>query len=233
MIERLPLGSLLILCAAQITTPAAAIDGEIIITQTKALEGGITPGDEAGFPITLTQSGAYRFGSNITPPADLDGIEVMEADITINLNGFRLHGMGTARTGIRGWGTGDNIWKDVYPSLTVRNGTIAGFYSSGIAGGSHSWIVENMRITANGGDGILIVGKAPRIVQSTITANRFSGINCNDFCHVESSLISGNSLGVAMFSGTIISTTITDNKVKGLVCYSPLECVSVNSNIKK
>jgi hypothetical protein len=60
----------LVLCTALIATPLAfAADGEILITQTRALQGGITPGDAPGFPITLTQPGAYKFASNITVPS--------------------------------------------------------------------------------------------------------------------------------------------------------------------
>jgi hypothetical protein len=100
MFRRLSLCTALALYTALIATPAAAVDGEILLTQTRALQGGITPGDAPGFPITLTQPGAYKFASNITPPPGQDGIEVKEADITIDLNGFRLHGMGVARHGI-------------------------------------------------------------------------------------------------------------------------------------
>lgn len=66
--QRLRVDTLIIFCAAQSITPAAGIADEILITQTKALQGGITPGDSPGFPITLTQPGTYKFGSDITPP---------------------------------------------------------------------------------------------------------------------------------------------------------------------
>ena len=123
----------LVVCTALIATPAAAIDGEILINQAKAIQGGITPGDVPGFPITLTRPGTYKFASNITPPpstifdtrrtATASLIEVKEPDVTIDLNGFRLHGQGRVEYGIS---------VPTHVSLTVRNGTIAGFQDTGI-----------------------------------------------------------------------------------------------------
>jgi hypothetical protein len=39
---------------------AAAVDGVIEINQAKALAGGVTPGDTAGFPVALSAPGSYR-----------------------------------------------------------------------------------------------------------------------------------------------------------------------------
>jgi hypothetical protein len=46
--------------AALALLPAAPAfaQGEIIITQAKANAGGVTPGDNAGFPVTLSRPGA-------------------------------------------------------------------------------------------------------------------------------------------------------------------------------
>ena len=227
--QRLRIGTLIIVCTAQSATPAAAIADEIFITQTNALQGGITPGDSPGFPISLTQPGTYMFGSDITPPPGVEGIVVQEADITIDLNDFRLNGMGApclsappgfspkCATGIVGYSA-----TTPYQNLTIRNGTIAGFSRDGISGNGYSWIVENMRITVNGAYGIVTDDEALRIIDSTITANGLSGIYCLGSCHIESNLIAGNgSYGVEVISGlgSLINNTIIDNKIDNVSCY--------------
>ena len=88
MLGRISSGTL-VLCMALIGTPAAAIDGEILITQAKAVLGGTTPGDAPGFPISLTLPGTYKFASNITPPPGQNGIEVTASDVTIDLHGVQ------------------------------------------------------------------------------------------------------------------------------------------------
>ena len=45
-----------------------AASGPILIDQNRALAGGITPGDEPGFPVTISKPGSYRFSGNLTLP---------------------------------------------------------------------------------------------------------------------------------------------------------------------
>ena len=45
---------------------AWAVDGVIEINQHRALAGGVTAGDTAGFPVTLSQRGSYRL-TGISP----------------------------------------------------------------------------------------------------------------------------------------------------------------------
>ena len=58
---------------AFIASPALA---QVVITQAKALAGNVTPGDAAGFPVTLSQPGAYILGSNLTVTGGKHGIQV-------------------------------------------------------------------------------------------------------------------------------------------------------------
>ncbi len=44
---------------------ARAVDGVILIDQSKAMAGNITPGDAPGFPVTISQPGSYRLSSNL------------------------------------------------------------------------------------------------------------------------------------------------------------------------
>jgi hypothetical protein len=47
--------------AALALLPAAPASAQVIlITQAKAVQGGVTPGDTAGFPVTLSRPGALE-----------------------------------------------------------------------------------------------------------------------------------------------------------------------------
>src|SRR5260221_3357918 len=46
-----------------------ATDGVILIDQSKALAGNVTPGDAAGFPVTISRRGSYRLSGALVAPA--------------------------------------------------------------------------------------------------------------------------------------------------------------------
>jgi hypothetical protein len=195
--------SLAILSAA----PALA-QGEILITQAKANAGNVTPGDAAGFPVTLSLPGSYEFAGNLQPPANKAGIRIASNDVTIDLNGFRLRGAGVATTGIYG---------DDFKSVTIRNGTISGFDNHGIYGSGRSWIVEDMRVVQNGAHGIFVNGFSTLVRGSTVTQNAGVGISCTSSCHIEDSTSSGNGgVGIDIDDGTVLGNVIIDNAGLGI-----------------
>ncbi len=194
---------------ALLATPAVAVDGEVLITHAKALNGNITPGDTAGYPITISRPGVYKLASNLPVPLDKDGIEVIAADVTIDLAGFRMHGQGKGRFGIAGG----------QASLTVRNGTIAGFKADGIFSTNtnigHSWIVENRRLTGNNRGAF--PGNLARVVNSTVTGNQLTGVACQVSCHIQGNLVSNNGNdGVTIISGTVLDNTVALNVRTGI-----------------
>jgi hypothetical protein len=136
--------ALCVAVAASLATPAFAA-GEILLTHAKALAGNVTPGDAPGFPITLSKAGSYQFASVIHPTAGSIGIQVTSPDVTIDMNGFRLHGSGVAFHGITGG----------VASVTVRNGTITNFRFDGIHGTGTAWLIQDMRVEDNNRNGIV------------------------------------------------------------------------------
>ena len=203
------------LSAVLFAGPAGA---QVKITQANAKAGNVTPGDAAGFPVTLSVAGSYRLGSNLYPGSGLDGILAESADITIDLNGFTISGgpasggFNNARVGINGQGD----------RLTVKNGTIGAFASSAIyAEGRHYVIVENMRIL-NSNVGIYTAsGLFTRIQNSTVATNRDNGIICGSSCHIEGTVVSSNqNAGIVIQSGTVLGNTIVENASVGVVVSS-------------
>src|SRR5207248_9135104 len=76
---------------AAIACPAYAVDGVVLINQSNALAGNVTPGDAPGFPVTISVSGSYRLSSNLTvPDANTTAIQITADDVTIDLNGLSI-----------------------------------------------------------------------------------------------------------------------------------------------
>jgi hypothetical protein len=192
-----------------VASPAAAIDGEVLITHTKALNGNVTPGDAAGYPVTLSQTGSYKLASNLQVPADKNGIVATATEVSVDLNGFRISGGNVAANGIVGTQLG----------LTVRNGTINFFKGDGIQMRGALLLVEDMRIEETRGRGVYENGAGvgfARILKSTIFGNGRNGIFCGQGCHIEGNNISRNGTpgdynGVHLISGTVLGNTIIGN----------------------
>jgi len=218
--------------------PAAAIDGEVLLTQAKALNGGITPGDTPGYPITLSRPGTYKLAGNLSASARKNGIQVTTHDVTIDFAGFRLHGGAVA----------NNAIVSSQNSLTIKGGMISLFRFNGIQGTGPFWIIDDMRVVFNGEDGIsgrdaarqwmitnsqvvengrqgiLILGAANRALVQDNVVNGNGGIGIFvEHGHVEGNMVSGNGhapdsfgSGVSVFDGSVVGNTITDNNSYGL-----------------
>jgi hypothetical protein len=201
-------------CVALAATPALAVDGQVLITQAKAVAGNVTPGDAAGFPVTLSRPGSYALGSDLLPGPGRDGIDVTAPDVSIDLNGFRLSGGpagGTNNSRIGIWGRGDR--------LTVTNGTIGAFENAAIHNVSRDYlIVENMRLINSLYGVYNYLGTFARIQNVTVATNTDGGVLCGHNCHVSDSNISENGgYGVFLYSGTVLGNTIMSNRLFGII----------------
>jgi hypothetical protein len=185
--------------AAFLASPAAALDGEILITQAKVNAGGITPGDASGFPATLSRPGRYKLSGNLVVPANQNGIDVTADDVVIDFNGFTVAGSppGQARSGVIAGGDG----------LRVANGTIVGFLTAGIRSLGENSVVEDMRIVSTG---VGVTASAGRVRNSTIV-DSFTGIDC-DGCLIEQNVVTGSTQdGMALTGGTALGNVIVGN----------------------
>jgi parallel beta-helix repeat protein len=188
--------------------PAAAIDGEVLITHAKALAGNVTPGDAAGYPVTISTPGRFKLAGNLFVPATKVGIQVTSKNVTIDLNGFTMQGSNVAHHGITGG----------VDSVTIKNGTIDSFKFYGIWGTGAYWIVESMRVVRNGSTGIVSYGSIGFSVRgSTVAENGHDGVSCSLRCLVEGNNISGNGAdGIYIISGLVLGNTIIGNSLFGL-----------------
>lgn len=148
-------GLLLLLVVGLCAAPVLASDGVIEINQVKVIKAG-------GFPYVISRNGSYRLTSNLyvtiaADPKNTGAIQVDAQDVTIDLNGFSILGPavcdGVPVTSCSNIGTGVGVNSGADVSVVVRNGTIRGMGSAGIAlrgGGS----VERIHAIGNGSNGI-------------------------------------------------------------------------------
>ena len=72
---------------------AGSADGVITITQAKAVNGGVTPGDAPGFPVSITQPGSHRLAGNLTlTDPNVGAIDIVSAGVTLDLGCFTVQG---------------------------------------------------------------------------------------------------------------------------------------------
>lgn len=127
--------------------------------------GGITPGDSPGYPATISVSGSYKLGSNLSS-GGTTAIDITASNVTLDLNGYTIDGgsvvclpnvAGPGNT-CSGSATGMSLI-DATRSVTIRNGIVRGSKGNGISVGEDSRIYD-VTSRENNGYGIISVGKA-------------------------------------------------------------------------
>lgn len=152
--------------------PAAhATDGVIEINQARALAGGITAGDTAGYPVTISQAGSYRLTSNlIQSDPNVNVIDITHDNVTVDLNGFTISGSNVCTLSADAWpgktiscngmGAGYGVYAAAHANVSVVNGNINGMGAGCIRISSfdpgEAQRVENVRVSHCGGIGIRI-----------------------------------------------------------------------------
>jgi hypothetical protein len=198
------------------------------ITQTKALNGNVTPGDAPGFPVTISRSGSYVLDTNLSVAANKDGIDITASHVTINLNGFTIQGSGgTLGSGIRVSLTGKN-------SITVMNGSITGMASDGIVLSAINILtvgarVEGMSIHDNNGTGIS-VGTNSKVTGNQCFKNKLHGITTRGGSVVaDNSVIQNGVDGITVEGATVAHNTILGNGGDGIVAPEDLNLIIANT----
>ncbi len=179
-LAHLALGAAFVLIFA--TPSVAASDGPIKINQANAQSGNVTPGDAAGFPVTISRPGSYVLTSNLdltplTAARDTTAILITSDNVHLDLGGFSIIG----KTGCSGspllctptgLGRGVASAKD---GISIVNGTIRGMGNDGIALDDGAR-VENVHAAGNGDDGIQVETDA-LLKGNTVLLNADDGID--------------------------------------------------------
>ncbi len=201
---------------------AGAKGGPILIDQSSALRGGVTPGDLPGFPVSITQPGSYRLNSNLDvralpAPQNLDAILITAANVDLDLAGFSILGPVTC-TGngptldCMPIGTGHGVI--VFPggSARVHDGLIRGMGNDGV---QDVGIVENVRTRENAGAGFFNV---ETVTGCEAVRNRSVGIlaGVNSLVRRNRSIANGN-FGIGTSNhGAVIENVSSGNANVGI-----------------
>jgi hypothetical protein len=182
-----------------------AVDGVLEINAAGAAAGGITAGDAAGYPVTLSQAGSYRLTSNLAPPDQNTNVIEITApgNVVIDLNGFSILGTSVCTPGADGHvtsctntGSGNGISASG-SALSIQNGLIQGMGARAIAMSAASGVslielgissngaggvevgpyafLRNVIVGFNGGTGVS-VGLASRLIDSGSSGNDGDGL---------------------------------------------------------
>jgi len=159
-------------------------------------------------PYTITDPGSYILTSNLTGTPGNDGILIDASDVTLDLNGFALVGYGAEPDG-------DGIRvNDPQIDITVRNGTIRGWFGNGIyAPGVENARFDSLTITDNGNDGI-VVGSSSAVRALTITGIGQSGIHVvGNANRIEGNHVTASSIGIDIdgANNIIVKNTASSN----------------------
>lgn len=159
---------------------AHAVDGVVLIDQNKALVGNVTPGDTAGFPVTLSRPGSYRLSGNLTAPAGTHGFLIASPGVTLDLNGFTLASEGIGGTYPNGVFDGSTVGNPIdQPRAEIRNGHIAGFYGAVNMQKSRAVVVENLRILFPSASGTtILVGPYSRVQRNIVDGRGYISSVC-------------------------------------------------------
>jgi hypothetical protein len=139
-----------------IAGPAWSDNGEIQINHQRALAGGVTPGDAAGYPVTLSVSGAYILTGVLTAPdQNTNIIEITADNVNLDMNGFTIVGTNlcVSPPTCSAAGTGIGIVSANH-QLSLEHGLITGMGSHGISMTGLGLVFREMGVSHCAGNGI-------------------------------------------------------------------------------
>lgn len=207
-------------------SPAAAVDGVIEINDARARQGGVTPGDMPGYPVTLNQPGSYRLtGDLFVTGTNLDVVVIDASHVVLDLNGFSIRCL-FALTPCKENGSGVGVRiGDGVANVVVRNGAIRDVAGRAVVGGRQVTL-EDLRVVDNGG-GLILNGVVRR---SIISGNGSEGVFGN--ADISDCLIQLNGAsGIQMRSGSVRDSRILANEGAGVVVESSMDAVSIVGNV--
>jgi hypothetical protein len=224
-----------------------AADGAVLIDQNRAMAGNITPGDEPGFPVTISQPGSYRLAGNLTvPDADTSAVVITADAVTLDLNGFSVAGplLCTGGPAVTCLAAGSGIGIQAPRVLAggprgvrVFNGSVRGMGSVGIALSGDGSSVDHVTVHQNAGGGMTVTGS---VTVSSATLNGSFGIigltvrdssaveNAGDGILLQSGgVATGNSsssnggVGLVVANATATGNTLFVNNLFGILANCP------------
>ena len=155
-------------------------------------------------PAVITIQGIYCFTGDLpTNVSSGNAIEVKTNNVVIDMNGHKLGGVDGGPTTLA-----NGIAADSHKNITIRNGTIRGFYAGigitdiGAPSTSSGHIIENVRADANTATGIYLVG-AGSIIRNNVVVNTSGSTTATNVTSVG---ISMSGSGVRVLNNDVVDT---------------------------
>jgi hypothetical protein len=205
--------------------PAFGVDGVVLINQSIALAGGVTPGDTTGFPVTISVSGSYQLSGNlVVPDANTTAIQITANNVTIDLNGFSIIGPVVCSgfpTSCVPAGTGTGIDGGSFNGVTVLHGVVTGMGGGGIGLFGIGARVEEIRALGNGGIGIA-VGSAT-VSFSEASNNGFIGFDGEGMFISDTATFNGShGMQLEFAAGSVVmNNRVSSNNGTGILASVP------------
>jgi hypothetical protein len=209
---------------------ARADEGVIEINQARALAGGVTPGDLAGFPVSLSLSGSYRLTGNLTPPGGRAGIAVDVNRVEIDLNGFAIVGTSVCPGTPPGSCTmvhgADGVTSSA-EGTRLRNGALTALDFGALLGSGA--VVEDVEARGNAQFGVQ-VGTFGSISRVLASGNRGGGISMlADGLVVESGSFQNSGYGIYVGArSSVLRNRASQNTSAGIFVTSGPGLVEAN-----
>lgn len=184
---------------------AAPALGQVTINQSKANAGNVTPGDGAGFPVTISRPGSYRLTSNLTVSGvNRTAIRVNADNVSIDLSGFVIRGPvvcsefgASLSCSPRGFGRGIDAPNS--SGTVVSDGEVQGM-GIGLALGTGGTTLEG----------------ANRVEQVTVRNSFDSGMSVQGGIVTRCIANSNGGDGIFVSGGTVINNMAVGNRAAGI-----------------
>ncbi|MBX3323349.1 MAG: right-handed parallel beta-helix repeat-containing protein [Phycisphaeraceae bacterium] len=174
-----------------------------------AINATNTPGT-ADATYRISQPGSYYLSGNLVGQPDKYGILIESSDVSIDLGGFAVLGVGGIFTGIAA-NSGQ------YRNIIVRNGIVRNWGGSGVQFiTGHNALVEHI-ITADNGDRGISVGTCAIVRHCIVQANGNIGIECSHSCIVEACTVRDNgNIGLQVGTDSVVTNCTAVNNALGI-----------------
>ena len=190
----------------------------IIGASTLPADAGTTYCKEvSSIPFTIKKSGVWCLKKNLTYSGTSDwAIRIKKHNVVLDLNGYRLYGSGGAASQASG------IYASNRRNVTVRNGTVEGFYRGvhmdGAVSDSAGHVVEYLRAVGNYFTGIQVNGHST-IIRKNHVSKTGDGDGTNAY-----GIYLNQSRGAHVYDNTVTHTSETA-KAYGIAAISATEIV--------
>lgn len=197
-LSKIQLSLLALVLTVAIPVVSYAADGKIKIGQTPSTT----------FPIVISESGSYVLTSNLQVSTNFNCIEISADNVTLDLNGFVLIGPGTGSGG-------SGIYVNGHNNITIMNGTVRDFRSSGIYFLSSSKIqLKDLKCTNNGQRGIYVENAT--IINCIAEENGTTGIRAYYSTVKDCTTNDNTEDGIDVLSSTVLNCQAYSNNGRGI-----------------